>query len=150
MKISNLVLSSRLEPRAVAVGLLFLRLAFGYHLIQYAAPMVFSAADRGEFVEMLSGKGVPWPGFLGLFAIGAEFFGALAFLLGALIRPASALLLINFAVALALVHWNKTYLESFEAIQMFLVSATLLFTGAGALSLDALLFGVTPRRTDGP
>jgi putative oxidoreductase len=139
MKIPQWFWSPKVMPRETAGALLFLRLAFGYHLIQYAAPMVFSAVERDDFIQMLSGKGVPLPTLAGWLAIGTEFFGALSFLLGALIRPASALLIVNFVVALLLVHLHHPYMKSFEAIQLLAVSATLLGTGAGSVSLDALV-----------
>ncbi len=139
MKTPKWFWSPQVMPREAAGALLFLRLAFGYHLIQYAAPMVFTAAERDDFIQMLSGKGVPLPALAGVLAIGTEFLGALSFLFGALIRPASALLIINFIVALLLVHLNHTYMKSFEAIQLLAVSATLLGTGAGSVSVDALI-----------
>jgi uncharacterized membrane protein YphA (DoxX/SURF4 family) len=139
MKIPRWLWSPAITPRAASISLVFIRIAFGYHLYQYAAPMVLHASERAEFVQMLAGRGVPVPAIAGVIAIGAEFLGALSLMLGFLVRPACGVLLLNFAVALLVVHRNHAYMQAFEAIQMFLVCLTLLGAGAGAWSIDALI-----------
>jgi putative oxidoreductase len=134
-------LSSALRPTTArsAAGLIFVRLAFGYHLLQYSHAALWTSGGRAEFVEYLNSLYVPAPTLMGILAMGAEFFGGLCLVLGVMVRPACVALLINFLVALGLVHLHQPYLKSFEAIQMVSVALTLLFTGGGPVSIDALL-----------
>jgi putative oxidoreductase len=56
---------------------------------------------------------------------------------GFFIRPAAIVMIINFAVALLIVHLGTTFQQSFEALVMFFGSMFFLFYGAGKLSIDA-------------
>jgi putative oxidoreductase len=55
----------------------------------------------------------------------------IAIILGFRTRWIAITLVINFIVALCLVHLEKTYKESFEAIQLLAVSFYFLFNGSG-------------------
>jgi putative oxidoreductase len=132
-------LCSALRPTTArsAAGLIFVRLAFGYHLLQYSHAALWTAGGRAEFVGYLHSLHVPAPDLMGILAMGTEFFGGLCLVLGVIVRPACVALLINFLVALGLVHLHQPYLKSFEAIQMVCVALTLLLTGGGPISVDA-------------
>lgn len=120
-------------------GALFIRLAFGYHLIQYTySEILFLEAGKGT-AEWLAGMGVPFPKIAAYLAMGTEFFGGIFLILGLWIRPIAFLLTVNFIVAIYLVHIGDTYKNSFEAIQMLTVSLFFFFNGAGKPSLDNLL-----------
>jgi putative oxidoreductase len=89
------------------------------------------------------------PGFLmALLAGSAEFFGGLALLLGLLVRPAAAVLAVTMLVAIFSVHFANGLFMSKNGYEfgLALLAATvsLLFSGAGRASLDALL---APRKT---
>jgi putative oxidoreductase len=131
--------SPSLSPARPASALLVLRLVFGYHLLHYAVPHVLDATSRADFVGFLAKQGVPMPAFSGWLSIGAELLGGLSLVAGLLIRPACAVLVVNFMVALVVAHRHHGYDESVEALQMLAVVITLLGTGAGPLSVDALL-----------
>lgn len=91
------------------------------------------------------------PGLLlALLAGGAEFFGGLALLVGLLVRPSSAALAFTMLVAIFNVHIsNGLFLSNngFEyALAMLAATVSLTISGAGRLSVDAVLQGKVGRR----
>ena len=80
---------------------------------------------------------------MALLAGSAEFFGGLALIVGLLTRPAAAVLAFTMLVAIFSVHIDKGLFMSnngYEyALALFAASVSLLFSGAGRLSLDAAL-----------
>ncbi|HEU4495870.1 MAG TPA: DoxX family protein [Flavobacterium sp.] len=115
---------------------LFLRLVFGYHLIQYTYGDVFKGTAGSGNSEWLGSKGVPLPYLMGWVYILTEFLGGIALIFGFKIRYFALLLAINFIIALALVHIGDTYKNSFDAIHMLAISIFFLFNGAGSVSID--------------
>lgn len=86
------------------------------------------------------------PGVLMAFLAGsAEFFGGLLLVLGLLVRPAAASLLVAMLIALFWVHWSNGFFmasNGFEyAMTLTVISAVLLVEGGGRLSLDRRLAG---------
>jgi putative oxidoreductase len=84
------------------------------------------------------------PGFqLALLAGSAEFFGGIALLLGLLVRPAALMLSITMLVAIFSVHFvNGLFMSSngYEfALALLAISISLMFSGAGKLSLDIMI-----------
>ena len=126
---------SYLQPYAA----LFVRLAFGYHLVQYTYGDVFELTAGSSNKDWLAGMGVPFPYLMGWIYILTEFIGGIAIIIGFRTRWIALPLIFNFAVAIVLVHLGKTYKESFEAIQMLAVSFFFLFNGSGRLSVDYYL-----------
>ena len=87
---------------------------------------------------------------LTLLAGGAEFFGGIALLIGLLVRPAAATLAFAMAVAIFSVHiGNGLFMATngYEfGLALFAISGSLLISGAGRWSMDAL---ITHRATTG-
>lgn len=86
------------------------------------------------------------PGVLMAFLAGsAEFFGGLLLVLGLLVRPAAASLVVAMLIALFWVHWSNGFFmasNGFEyAMTLTVISAVLLVEGGGRLSLDRRLAG---------
>lgn len=84
------------------------------------------------------------PGMLmAALAGGAEFFGGLALLLGFLVRPAAAVLGFTMLVAIFSVHIGNGLFMSNNGIEFGLallaVTVSLLVSGAGRVSVDAVL-----------
>jgi putative oxidoreductase len=86
------------------------------------------------------------PGYLmALLAGAAEFFGGLALVVGLLVRPAAAALAFAMLIAIFAVHLgNGFFLDKggYEyALALFAASLSLLFSGAGRLSIDRAITG---------
>jgi len=84
------------------------------------------------------------PGYqLALLAGSAEFFGGIALLMGLLVRPAALMLSVTMLVAIFSVHFaNGLFMTNngYEfALALLAISVSLLFSGAGKLSVDNLL-----------
>lgn len=84
------------------------------------------------------------PGYqLALLAGSAEFFGGIALLIGLLVRPAALILSITMLVAIFSVHFvNGLFMSNngYEyALALLTISVSLIFSGAGTLSVDNLL-----------
>jgi putative oxidoreductase len=126
---------SKLQPYAA----LFIRLAFGFHLIQYTYGDVFELTAGSSNKEWLGSMGIPFPYLMGWVYILTEFIAGIALIIGFKTRWFALLLIINFIVALLLVHLGQTYKQSFEAIQMLAISFFFLFNGSGKLSIDDYL-----------
>jgi len=151
----NTRLFSRLLETESALAPLALRIPVG---------IIFAAHGSQKLFGLFGGYGLEgtgqWMASIGLrpgelFALlggSAEFFGGLALLLGLLVRPASILLAFTMLVAIFSVHITKgLFLDKggFEyALALFAVSISLLFSGAGAFSLDRVLGGANadPKR----
>jgi putative oxidoreductase len=125
---------------------------FGITLLRIITGLTFMAHGAQKLFGMFGGYGLAgtgqWmesiglaPGYLmALMAGGAEFFGGLALVIGLLVRPAAAALIVAMVVAVFSVHWASGFFITnggFEyAFVLALISATLLIEGAGKLSLD--------------
>lgn len=86
------------------------------------------------------------PGYLmALLAGAAEFFGGLALVLGLLVRPAAAALAFAMLVAIFAVHASNGFFMDkggYEyALALLAAALSLVFSGAGRLSVDGVLSG---------
>ena len=131
-------LDRALEPYR-EYGPLFIRVIVGYRLVWGTADNVFSYARMLEFSEFLGAHGVPFPLFAAFLSAYAQFISGLLFVLGAYTRPAAAVMVLNFIVALLLVHIGQPFLENYDALVMLFAAAFLLLHGPGLLSVDASL-----------
>jgi putative oxidoreductase len=121
-------------------GAIFIRIAFGFHLILASYRELFDFAAQKEFATFLASIGVPFPLIGAYLCHITEFFGGVALIAGFLVRPFAIPLIVTFAVAWFVAQWGKPYKEQFQAIQMLAVSFFFLLHGAGKLSLDNFLF----------
>ena len=126
-----------------AVGLLILRLVAGSALMLHGWPKIQHATSW-------MGPGAPVPGVLQFLAAFSEFFGGLAFLTGLLTPIAAFGVACTMGFALVAVHFKhgdpfvSMHGESFESpLGYFAIALTMMLTGPGRLSLDALLFDRT-------
>ncbi|MBT8764871.1 DoxX family protein [Pseudomonas boanensis] len=125
---------------------------YGITLLRIITGLTFAAHGSQKLFGMFGGYGLAgtgqWmetigltPGYLmALMAGSAEFFGGLALVVGLLVRPAAAALVVAMVVAIFSVHWASGFFITnggYEyAMILGLISATLLIEGAGKLSLD--------------
>ena len=90
------------------------------------------------------------PGYLmALLAGSGEFFGGLALIIGLLVRPAAAVLVIAMLVAIFSVHFaNGLFMSNngYEfGLALLAASVSLMLSGAGRASIDATLSGSAPK-----
>lgn len=126
----------RFFERRKDYGAVFLRLIIGWRLIDGTQDNVFSWERMIEFRNFLEQHGVPYPLAAAHVSVYAQFICGILYLLGAFVRPAALVMIINFISALYIAHLGTTFQQSFEALMMLFGSAFFLFYGAGKISLD--------------
>lgn len=125
---------------------LALRLPLAIVFIAHGAQKLFGAfggyglEGTGQWMDSIGLH----PGYLmALLAGSAEFFGGIALLLGLLVRPAAAALAFAMLVAIVSVHLDKGLFMSnngYEyALALLAATLSLIFSGAGPASVDAVL-----------
>jgi putative oxidoreductase len=141
---------------------ILIRLLVGWVFVCEGVGKFMYPADQaaGRFAKI---PAIPWPEFTGPFVGAVETVFGLLVLLGLLTRVAALILLIDISVALlttklpilwgqhyglpALKHYNLWGMlhESRTDMSMWLGCLFLLIVGGGRWSLDARLFGRSPR-----
>ena len=100
----------------------------------------YGLAGTGQFMESI---GLSPGTLMAALAGGAEFFGGLALLIGLLVRPASLVLAFTMLIAIFSAHFSKgLFLANggYEyALALLAVTVGLLISGAGRVSVDAVL-----------
>ncbi|WP_375448367.1 DoxX family protein [uncultured Fibrella sp.] len=124
-----------LTPYAV----LFIRLAFGMHLILYSYEDIFSLKAGDNGAPFLAQLGFPLPYLMAWLYVSTEFLGGLSLLTGFKTRWFSLPLILLFLVAIFVVHWQDPYSKTFDALHMLAVSFFFLFNGSGVWSVDSWL-----------
>ena len=129
---------------AASAGLFFLRLIpfvllFIYHgwgkLV--AVYLHFAQGQEWQFISAVQKMGFPSPEYFALGAALAEGVFSILILIGLLTRISAAVVTFNFLVA---IYSHLMANQKFELPALYLASAiALVFLGAGAFSLDALI-----------
>ncbi len=125
-----------------SIAPLFLRIGLGMVFIVHGYMKLFGGIEGTTgFFSSLS---IPLPGFFAVVVAVVEFFGGLAILLGAFTQIVSILAFINMLFAFILVHGKNGFQVSnggFEfVLALGLMALSLIFSGAGTISLDRLIF----------
>ena len=126
----------------VALGLAVLRVVIGVVFVVHGAQKVFVFGHPGV-TGMFTKFGVPLPGVASIVVMFVETVGGLALVLGLLTRAAAALLAIDMAVAILLVHVRQGFFVPMGVefvMTLFAGLVALLLAGPGALALDNVLF----------
>jgi putative oxidoreductase len=121
------------------LGAFFVRLFMGTFLIYMSRDNVFDRARMLEFERFLRQFGFPVPLLSAHGSAYAQFACGILILLGAFTRVAAAVMIINFGVALVMVHTRLPFRDALDASAMLTGSLLLLFHGAGVPSMDAWL-----------
>ena len=118
-------------------GALFIRLFMGTFLIYMSQDNVFDRARMLEFERFLRQFGFPIPLLSAHVSVYAQFVCGILILFGAFTRVAAAVMVVNFVVALAMVHTRLPFGEALDPSAMLAGSLFLVFHGAGVPSIDA-------------
>ncbi|MDP4536303.1 DoxX family protein [Alkalimonas collagenimarina] len=141
-----ITLLKKLMATEAGWGALVLRVPIGIIFAAHGAQKLFGwfggygLEGTGGWMESIGLA----PGVLMAFLAGsAEFFGGLALIVGVLTRPAAAVLALTMLVAIFAVHFEHGFFMSNNGYEFGLAllaaSVSLLFSGAGKVSLDAVL-----------
>lgn len=128
-------LNSFFEPRK-DYGVIFLRLLIGWRLIDGTQDNVFSWERMVEFRNFLEQHGVTSPLLAAHVSVYAQFICGILYIVGAFVRPAAMVMIVNFIAALIIAHVGLTFEQSFDALMMLFGSVFFLFYGAGKISVD--------------
>lgn len=116
---------------------IFIRLIVGIHLIIGVQDNILSWDQMIEFSDFLAHFGFPFALLSAIISVYAQFICAVLYVIGWKVRYAALVMIVNFMVALLMVHvGNDGYREMFPALVMLSGSLFILFNGAGKLSLD--------------
>ena len=121
------------------LGPLFIRLFAGTFLIYMSQDNVFSQARMLEFERFLATAGFPLVPVAARVSVYAQFIAGILFLLGLFVRPAAAVMVVNFVVAILMVHLSAPFRAALEPSAMLASALALLVMGGGALSVDRWL-----------
>ncbi|HEX6097193.1 MAG TPA: DoxX family protein [Thermoanaerobaculia bacterium] len=116
-------------------GMFFVRLIVGFHLIYGTMDNVFSWARMIEFRDFLASRGVPLPLFAAHLSAYAQFLCGILFILGLFVRPAAAVMIVNFIAALLIAHRTGGYPPAALALIMLFSSIAFLVHGPGRPAL---------------
>ncbi len=123
------------------VGLLLLRLAFGFQLVKASWPYATSFEKLQEFKGYLTSLGFPLPEVGIYVSTYAEFLGGFLLILGLFTRWVSAVVAFNFLLAVLFAHLavGDSYPNTMPALNLMVVNVVLLLNGPGKFSIDARL-----------
>jgi len=116
------------------LGVLVIRLAFGFQLVRVSYTTALSPAENiPQFVTYLTSLGFPLPTVGAYVSTYTEFIGGILLILGLFTRWTALLLLINFGLALVMAHLviADTYQNTFPSLNLLAVSIFLLLNGSG-------------------
>ena len=117
-------------------GPFLLRLFVGSVLIYGTQDNVLHPERMLEFRDFLAANGFPRPIASAHLSVYAQFISGILIVLGLLTRWAAVVMIINFAVALLMVHWKLPFSANVAPLSMLFGAVFLLFYGPGTLSLD--------------
>jgi putative oxidoreductase len=116
-----------------------LRLFFGFVLIYGTQDNVFSSARMLEFRDFLQKNGFPYPLECAYLSAYAQFITGALLLMGLLTRLASVVVIINFIVALLMVHRHLPFSANIAPLAMLVTAVFFFLYGAPRYSVDALV-----------
>jgi putative oxidoreductase len=118
------------------IGVFLLRLFIGIRLIYGVIDNIFSWERMLQFQAFLQKFNFPFPLISAVLSVYAQAIAGIMILLGFKIRVVAILMIINFLVALIMVHRNDTLEGMTPALAILFSSLLFLFQGAGNISLE--------------
>lgn len=121
------------------LSLLALRALVGSFLVWGVSDNLLHPDDMAEFVTFLSANGFVAPVAMAWLSVCAQFICGLLLIAGAFVRGAALILVINFVVALIMVHLGDDFRGMFPVLALIFVNLHFATRGAGKFSLDRYL-----------
>ena len=118
------------------IGVLLLRLFVGVRLIYGVIDNVTSWEHMIKFRDFLQQFNFPIPLAAAIVSVYAQLLAGVMFILGWKIRFAAILMIINFLIAILMVHWGEKLEPMTPALAILFISILFFFQGAGKYSLD--------------
>jgi putative oxidoreductase len=122
-------------------GPFLLRVFVGFVLVYGTQDNVFNHERMLEFRDFLGAHGFPRPLACAYLSAYAQFTAGILITLGCLTRWAAVAMIINFIVALVMVHRSLPFSANIAPLAMLVGALFLLLYGAGRASVDARLRG---------
>jgi putative oxidoreductase len=116
-----------------------IRLLLGWHLVYGVQDNVLSYPRMLEFRDFLLQNGFPVPLLSAYVSVYVQLLAGIGYLLGLGTRVAAGLMIVNFVIALLMVHLGGPYAAAFPALVMLSGAIFLLLNGPGRPSLDQRL-----------
>lgn len=116
-------------------GIFLLRLVIGFRLVEGMWNIIFNGEIQGV-ADYFNQIHLPLPALSAVLAVYAEFICGFLFILGLWVRPAAAVMVFTFTIALVFVDLYIGFEKAFPAWAIFSVSVFLLFSGPGKVSID--------------
>jgi putative oxidoreductase len=117
------------------IGILLLRLFIGIRLVYGVADNVMSWNHMLLFRDFLATTGFPLPLLSAIVSVYAQLAGGIMIITGFWIRLGAVAMIVNFIVALLMVHRQDSFEGMTPALAMLFASVLFLFYGAGKYSL---------------
>jgi putative oxidoreductase len=118
------------------LGVLVLRIFIGIRLVYGVLDNVFDWKHMMLFRDFLDTAGFPLPLVSAVVSVYAQLFAGIMILLGWKIRIAALLMIINFLIAVLMVHLGQSFEQMTPALAMFFSNVLFLFYGAGKYAFD--------------
>ena len=118
------------------VGILLLRLFIGIRLIYGVIDNVLHWERMIEFADFLQQFKFPFPLVSAIVSVYAQLIAGILILIGWKIRWAALVMVINFLVAIIMVHREQTLEQMTPPLAILFSNLLFFFTGAGQYSLD--------------
>lgn len=120
------------------IGVFLLRLFVGFRLLAGVVDNIFSWHRMQEFKSFLQTFGFPAPGICAVVSVYAQATASVMLILGWQVRYAAILMIINFTVALVMVHWGQSIEEMTTPLLLLIIFVLLLFQGGGSIGIESL------------
>lgn len=118
------------------VGVLLLRLFIGTRLIYGVQDNIFHWSKMQEFEHFLASFNFPFPLVCAVLSVYAQAIAGVLILIGWKIRLASITMIVNFIVAIIVVHRNDSFEVMTPALAILFSCLLFLFYGAGKFSFE--------------
>lgn len=129
--------AGRLEAAGRTAAPVVLRLFVAFVLIYGTADNVFSGERMAEFRDFVARHGFPYPLASARLSAYAQFATGILLALGLWTRIAAAVVVVNFVVALLMVHLRLPFSANVAPLAMLVGGLFFVLHGAPSLSLDA-------------